>query len=64
MRFSTAEFVFALVLAIVLSLLVFRHAERHGNRRATAWGVATFFFGLFAVAVYFGRYYYLRRVKT
>ena len=46
MPLGTAEFVFALVLATVLSLLVFRHAERHGNRRATAWGVATFFFGL------------------
>ena len=63
MRFSTGEFLFALVLAIVLSLLVFRHAERHGNQRATAWGIATFFFGLLAVAVYFTRYY-LRRVKT
>ena len=63
MRFSAAEFAFALVLAIVLSLLVFRHAEQHGNKRATAWGVATFFFGLFAVAVYFGRYY-LRRANT
>jgi hypothetical protein len=53
--------VFALVLATLLSLLVFGHAERHGNRRATAWGVATFFFGLFAVAVYFSRYYTRRR---
>lgn len=56
-------FVFALVLATLLSLLVFGHADRHGNQRATAWGIATFFFGLFAVVVYFTRYY-LRRVKT
>ena len=63
MRFSTGEFVFALVLATLLSLLVFGHAERDGNPRATAWGIATFFFGVFAVAVYFTRYY-LRRVKT
>ena len=63
MTFSTGEFVFALVLATLLSLLVFAHAERHGNQRATAWGVATFFFGLFALAVYFARYY-RRRVKT
>lgn len=61
MRFSTPEFVFALVLAILLSLLVFSHAERHGNQRATAWGVATFFFGVFAVAFYFTRYYLKRR---
>ena len=63
MPFSTGEFVFALVLAVVLSLIVFNHAERQGNRRATAWGVATFFFGVFAAAVYFIRFY-LRRVKT
>ena len=61
LHFSTGEFVFALVLAILLSLLVFGHAERHGNRRATAWGVATFFFGFFAVAAYFARYYLARR---
>ena len=63
MPFSTGQFVFALVVAVVLSLVVFGHAERHGNRRATAWGVATFFFGVFAAAVYFTRYY-LRRVNT
>ena len=61
MPLGTAEFVFALVLATVLSLLVFRHAERHGNQRATAWGVVTFFFGVFAVAVYFARYYLRQR---
>jgi MFS family permease len=61
-HFSTGEFVFALVLATLLSLLVFGHADRHGNRRATAWGVVTFFFGFFAVAVYFARFYMHRRV--
>jgi hypothetical protein len=59
--FGTGEFVFALVVATLLSLLVFGHAERHGNQRATAWGVATFFFGLIAVGVYFARYYLRRR---
>lgn len=63
MPFSTGQFVFALVLAVGLSLVVFNHADRHGSKRATAWGVATFFFGVFAAGVYFGRYY-LRRVKT
>ena len=61
MPVQTGAFVFALVVATVLSLLVFRHAERHGNRRATAWGVATFFFGIFAVGVYFARYYMRQR---
>jgi heme/copper-type cytochrome/quinol oxidase subunit 3 len=59
--FSTAEFVVVLVLSTLLSLAVYNHAERHGSRRATAWGVVTFFFGIFAVAVYFARYYMRRR---
>jgi ABC-type sulfate transport system permease component len=58
---TTGAFVATLVVASVLSLLVFRHAEKHGNRRATAWGVATFFFGFFAVAVYAMRYRLKRR---
>ena len=61
MPVETGAFVVALVVATVLSLLVFRHAERHGNRRATAWGVATFFFGVVAVGVYFARYYMRQR---
>ncbi|MEX2211135.1 MAG: hypothetical protein WD689_05160 [Gaiellaceae bacterium] len=63
LELSTERFVFALVLGTILSLLVFRHAEQHGNQRATAWGIATFFFGAFAVALYFWRYF-TRRVKT
>jgi Na+/H+ antiporter NhaD/arsenite permease-like protein len=58
---STGAFVFALVVATLLALLVFRHAEHHGNQRATAWGIATFFFGIFAMAVYFARYYMRQR---
>jgi hypothetical protein len=58
---STGGFVVALVLSTLFSLLVFRHAEQHGNRHATAWGVAAFFFGAFAAAVYFGQYYLRRR---
>ena len=61
MPFSTPQFVFALVVSTLLALLVFGHAERHGSRHATAWGVAAFFFGVFAAAVYFGRYYLRRR---
>ena len=61
MPVTTGAFVVTLVVASVLSLLVFRHAEKHGNQRATAWGVATFFFGVFAVAAYFIRYRLKRR---
>lgn len=50
-----------LVVAVVLSLVVFRHADRQGNRHATAWGIATFFFGVLAVAVYFSRFWMRQR---
>ena len=58
---GTRAFVVALVVASLLALFVFRHAEQHGNQRATAWGIATFFFGIFALGVYFARYYTRRR---
>lgn len=61
MPFSTAQFVFALVVSTLMAVLVFAHADRHGNRHATAWGVAAFFFGVFGAAVYFVRYYVQRR---
>jgi hypothetical protein len=63
LELSTEQFFAALVLSTILALVVFRHAERHGNQRATAWGIAAFFFGVFATAVYFARFY-LRRVNT
>ena len=50
-------------MATILSLVVFAHAERHGNQRATAWGVATFFFGFLAVAVYFTRHWTRQRAR-
>jgi Na+/H+ antiporter NhaD/arsenite permease-like protein len=59
--FTTGEFVVALILATALAMIVFSHADRNGNQRATAWGVATFFFGIFAVAVYFARHWSRRR---
>jgi drug/metabolite transporter (DMT)-like permease len=58
---STGAFLVALVVSISSSLLVFAHAERHGNRRATAWGVAAFVFALMGVVVYFGRYLWTQR---
>jgi hypothetical protein len=58
---STESFVFALVVSTAMALLVFGHADRHGNRHATAWGIAAFFFGVLGAAVYFARYYLRRR---
>ena len=55
------QFFVAVLLAAGLSMFVYWHASKHGSRRATAWGVATFLFvGLF-LPLYFIHYYVTRR---
>ena len=55
------QFFLAVLLAAGLSTFVYWHASKHGSRRATAWGVATFLFvGLF-LPLYFIHYYMTRR---
>ncbi len=39
---SPGEFAFVLAVAAGLSLAVFAHADRHGSRHATAWGIGVF----------------------
>lgn len=56
-RLTFGEFLFVIVLASAASLAVFAHAERHGSRRATAWGVAAFLAAGIVVPVYFIRYW-------
>jgi hypothetical protein len=56
------EFLFVVGLAAVASTAVFAHASRHGNKHATAWGVATFLAAAIAVPIYFVRYW-LRRTR-
>jgi hypothetical protein len=51
------EFFVALALATVCSLLVFRHADRHGNRHATAWGIGAFLFAGLVVPLYLLRHW-------
>ena len=51
------SFVFAVALAAAISTGVFVHAERHGSRHATAWGIATFLAAGVMVPVYFIRYW-------
>ena len=60
---SFGEFVVAVVIAAGLAMLVFRHADRRGNRHATAWGVFTFLAAGIAIPVYFLRYWVRRRVE-
>jgi hypothetical protein len=54
---SFGQFLVVVAVAAAGSMLVFAHAERHGNRHATAWGVATFLALGIALPLYFVRYW-------
>lgn len=54
---SPPLFAAAVVLWSVCAVLVFRHAERHGSRHATAWGVAAFLASAVVVPLYFAWYW-------
>jgi len=62
-RLSFGEFVIVTALAAAASLAVFAHADRHGNRHATAWGIATFLAAGIVVPLYFIRYWLRSRRK-
>jgi hypothetical protein len=47
-------FIAGLALGVAAAMLVFRHADKSGNRHATAWGVFSFLLPA-AALVYFGR---------
>jgi hypothetical protein len=54
---SFGQFFLVVALAAAGSMLVFAHAERHGNRHPTAWGIATFLALGIALPLYFIRYW-------
>ena len=54
---SPVAFVVAVILAAGLAMLIFRHADRHGSRHATAWGLLTFLAALIVIPVYFLNYW-------
>ena len=58
---SPGAFAALVVFWTACALLVFSHAQRHGNRHATAWGIAAFLASVVAVAVYFLRFWLRRR---
>lgn len=60
-RPDPVTFVVAVALAALVSMGIYAHAERHGSRHPTAWGVAAFLFAGIVVPVYFLRYWLLRR---
>ena len=54
---SPGTFLFAVAVAAGLSMAVFAHANKRGNRHATAWGVAVFLAAGIALPLYFLRYW-------
>jgi len=58
---SLANFVVAVILAAGLAMLIFRHADRHGSRHATAWGLFTFLAALIAIPLYLLNYWIGKR---
>jgi hypothetical protein len=63
-RLTFGEFLIVTALAAAASLAVFAHADRHGNKHATAWGIATFLAAGIAVPAYFIRYWLRNRRRS
>ena len=49
---SPGAFIVSVALAAAISMGVFWHASKHGNKHATAWGIATFLFAGIILPVY------------
>jgi predicted PurR-regulated permease PerM len=56
-----ARFLLAVAISAGFSMLVFWHASRYGNPRATAWAVAAFLLVALVVPLYFFSYWYRQR---
>jgi hypothetical protein len=61
---SFGQFVIVLVISAAASMAVFAHAEKRGNKHATAWGVATFLALGIAVPLYFIRHWLRTRRRS
>ncbi len=62
-RLTFGEFLIVTVLAAAASMAVFAHADKNGNKHATAWGIATFLAAGVAVPVYFIRHWLRSRTR-
>ena len=49
---SPAAFFFSVAIAAGLAMAIFAHANKHNNKHATAWGIATFLFAAIAIPIY------------
>lgn len=54
---DAVAFVIAVAIAAGISMAVFGHASKHGNTRATAWGVGAFLAAGVVVPLYFLRFW-------
>jgi hypothetical protein len=61
---SFGQFLLVLVISAAMSMVVFAHADKHGNKHATAWGIATFLALGIAVPLYFVRYWLRTRRRS
>ena len=50
-------FIVSVAIAAGLSMWVFWHANKRGDRHATLWGIATFLFAGIALPIYWIRYW-------
>ncbi len=64
MDMTPAEFLIAIAIAAGISMLTFRHADKHGSTHATAWGIGAFLAAGVVVPVYFVRFWLRKRRPT
>ena len=64
MDMSAAEFLIAIAIAAGISMLTFRHADKHGSTHATAWGIGAFLAAGIVVPVYAVRFWLRKRRPT
>jgi hypothetical protein len=60
---SGGEIALLIVAWTAAFLLVYTHAQRHGSKHATAWGVAAFLAAGIVVPLYFLRHWLRRRSR-
>ncbi len=60
---DAVAFVIAVAIAAGISMAVFGHASKHGNTRATAWGIGAFLAAGVVVPLYFLRFWLGRRSR-
>ena len=61
---SPLQFLVAIAVAAGISLLTFRHADRHGSTHATAWGIGAFLLAGVVVPVYAIQFWLRKRRPT